>query len=74
MAIGRGNGRPDYTRGSSLASSLQSQPEVDTSYDFSRHVDEGYHSLSGSSLVNQSVQTISWGFAVLRPSATVEAS
>ena len=57
MAGGRGNGRPDYSRRTSLASSLQSQPEADTKYDFSRHIDEGYHSLSGSSLINQSVQT-----------------
>ena len=57
MAGGRGNGRPDYNRRTSLASSLQSQPEADTKYDFSRHFDEGYHSLSGSSLINQSVQT-----------------
>ena len=57
MAGGRGNGRPDYNRRTSLASSLQSQPEADTKYDFSRNFDEGYHSLSGSSLINQSVQT-----------------
>ena len=57
MAGGRGNGRPDYNRRTSLASSLQSQPEADTKYDFSRHLDEGYYSLSGSSLINQSVQT-----------------
>ena len=59
MAVGRSAGRPDSTRRISLVSKLQSQPEVDTKYDFSRHVDEGYHSLSGSSLVNQSVQTFS---------------
>ena len=57
MAGGRGNGRPDYNRRTSLASSLQSQPEADTKYDFSKNFDEGYHSLSGSSLINQSVQT-----------------
>ena len=57
MAGGRGNGKPDYNRRTSLASSRQSQPEADTNYDFSRHFDEGYHSLSGSSLINQSVQT-----------------
>ena len=57
MAGGRGNGKPDYNRRTSLASSLQSQPEADTNYDFSRNFDEGYHSLSGSSLINQSVQT-----------------
>lgn len=45
-------GRPDYRRGSSN-STIKSQPEADRRYDFSRHVDEGYHSLSGSSLVNQ---------------------
>jgi len=45
-------GRPDYRRGSSN-STIKSQPEADKRYDFSRHVDEGYHSLSGSSLVNQ---------------------
>lgn len=45
-------GRPDYRRDSSN-STIKSQPEADRRYDFSRHVDEGYHSLSGSSLVNQ---------------------
>lgn len=45
-------GRPDYRRGSSN-STIKSQPEADRRYDFSRHVDEGYYSLSGSSLVNQ---------------------
>ena len=49
-----------HSRRSSLASKLQSQPEVDTKYDFSRHVDEGYHSLSGSSLA-RSVQTFPRG-------------
>ena len=45
-------GRPDYRRGSSN-STIKSQFEADKKYDFSRHVDEGYHSLSGSSLANQ---------------------
>ena len=45
-------GRPDYRRGSSN-STVKSQPDAERRYDFSRHVDEGYHSLSGSSLANQ---------------------
>ena len=52
---GRATGRPDYNRRTSAAMKLPSQPDMDTRYDYARHVDEGYHSLSGSSLVNQSV-------------------
>lgn len=55
VAGGRATGRPDYNRRTSAVMKLPSQPEMDTRYDYSRHVDEGYHSLSGSSLVNQSV-------------------
>lgn len=62
MAGGVGTGGSDYARRTRLASSLHSQPEADTKYDYFRHVDEGYHSLSGSSLINQSVpKLLSWG-------------
>ena len=62
MAGGVGTRRPDYARRTPLASSLHSQPEADTKYDYFGHVDEGYHSLSGSSLINQSVPNLfSWG-------------
>lgn len=45
-------GRPDYPR-ESPNSIIKSQSERERKYDFSRQIDEGYHSLSGSSLVNQ---------------------
>lgn len=53
-------GRPDFRRGSSN-STARSRPEEEKRYDFSRHADEGYGSLSGSSLANQQSVTISIG-------------
>lgn len=48
--------RPEYARRGNSNSSVRSRPDSDRRYDFSsRFVDEGYHSLSGSSLANQSV-------------------
>ena len=64
VAGGRATGRPDCNRRTSAAMKLPSQPEMDTRYDHSRHVDEGYHSLSGSSLVNQSVHKVFFGFTI----------
>ncbi len=50
------SGRPEYVRRGSSNSTIRSRPEPDRRHDFSsRFVDEGYHSLSGSSLTNQSV-------------------
>lgn len=49
--------RPDYTRRGSSNSMARSPLDVDTKYDFSRHQDEGYYSISEANPVNyQSVQ------------------
>ena len=52
MAYRGSAGRPDYRRENSN-SMAKSQIEEERPYDFSRQIDEGYHSLSGSSLMNQ---------------------
>lgn len=44
--------RPDYSRHGSSNATIKSSAGFDRTYDFSRNVDEGYHSLSGSSLSN----------------------
>lgn len=44
--------RPDYSRRGSSSTTIKSPPSYDRTYDLSRNIDEGYHSLSGSSLVN----------------------
>lgn len=44
--------RPDYSRRGSSSTTIRSPPSSDRAYDLSRNIDEGYHSLSGSSLVN----------------------
>lgn len=49
------SGRPDYLRRGTSNSTLKSRQDSDVRYDFSRQIDEGYHSLSGSSLGYQSV-------------------
>lgn len=41
--------RPDYSRRGSSSATIKSPARLDRTYDFSRNVDEGYHSLSGSS-------------------------
>ena len=58
--------RPDYARRGSSVSTVKSPTEVEPKYDFSRHQDEGYYSLSGASnLANyqsvQAFQRISFG-------------
>lgn len=48
--------RPGYARRGNSSSTVRSRPDSDRRHDFSsRFIDEGYHSLSGSSLANQSV-------------------
>ena len=42
--------RPDPSRHNPSITSTNLPPSLDRKYDFSRHFDEGYHSLSGSSL------------------------
>lgn len=42
--------RPGNTRRGSSATTIKSRPERERKYDFSRQIDEGYHSLSGSSI------------------------
>ncbi|KAL8649641.1 MAG: hypothetical protein Q9210_004282 [Variospora velana] len=42
--------RPDYSRRGSSNATIKSSAGFDRTYNFSRNVDEGYHSLSGSSL------------------------
>ncbi|KAI4138834.1 MAG: hypothetical protein L6R39_006583 [Caloplaca ligustica] len=44
--------RPDYSRRGSSNATVKSPAGFDRTYDFSRNFDEGYHSLSGSSLSN----------------------
>lgn len=44
--------RPDFTRRGSSISTVRSPVDVDTKYDFSRHQDEGYHSISETNSVN----------------------
>ena len=47
---------PDNARRGSSNLAVRSRPDSDRRHDFSsRFIDEGYHSLSGSSLANQSV-------------------
>lgn len=49
--------RPDDARRDISTTSINLPPAFDRKYDFSRHFDEGYHSLSGSSLSsNRSVE------------------
>ena len=56
MVHERTSERPDYVRHDSSNSTARSRPESDRRHDFSsRFIDEGYHSLSGSSIGNQSV-------------------
>lgn len=45
-------GRPEHSRRGSSGTTIKSPPGVDRKYDFSRNIDEGYHSLSGSSISN----------------------
>lgn len=42
--------RPDYSRRGSSNATIKPSAGFDRTYEFSRNVDEGYHSLSGSSL------------------------
>ncbi|KAI4258211.1 MAG: hypothetical protein L6R42_005230 [Xanthoria sp. 1 TBL-2021] len=42
--------RPDPSKHNPSITSTNLPPALDRKYDFSRHIDEGYHSLSGSSL------------------------
>lgn len=42
--------RPDPSRRNLSITSTNLPPSLDRKYDFSRHIDEGYHSFSGSSL------------------------
>lgn len=52
--------RPGYTRQGSSHSTIRSRPDSDRRHGLSsRFIDEGYHSLSGSSLANQSVYACS---------------
>lgn len=44
--------RPDHSRRGSSNATAKLSAGFDRPYDFSRNVDEGYHSLSGSSLSN----------------------
>ncbi|KAL8930163.1 MAG: hypothetical protein Q9208_000780 [Pyrenodesmia sp. 3 TL-2023] len=44
--------RPEYSRRGSSNTTIKSSAGFDRTYDFSRNIDEGYHSLSGSSLSN----------------------
>ncbi|KAI4210701.1 MAG: hypothetical protein LQ351_006477 [Letrouitia transgressa] len=44
--------RPGNTRRGSSTTTIKSRPEGERKYDFSRQIDEGYHSLSGSSISN----------------------
>jgi hypothetical protein len=44
--------RPDYSRRGSSQATIKPAPELPTKYDFSRHHDEGYYSLSGPSPAN----------------------
>ena len=56
--------RPEYARQGSSNSIVRSRPDSDRRHDFSsRFIDEGYHSLSGSSLANQSVYACSFGLS-----------
>ena len=56
--------RPEYARQGSSNSIVRSRPGSDRRHDFSsRFIDEGYHSLSGSSLANQSVYACSFGLS-----------
>lgn len=49
--------RPDPSKHNPSITSTNLPPALDRKYDFSRHIDEGYHSLSGSSLSsNRSVK------------------
>lgn len=54
--------RPDYTRRGSSIATVRSPVDVDTKYDFSRHQDEGYYSISETKPVNyQSVPAFLFG-------------
>lgn len=54
-----GFGRPNIARRGSSQATIKPIPEVHGKYDFSRHHDEGYYSLSGASPVNhQSVSAL----------------
>ena len=56
--------RPEYARHRSSNMTVRSRPGSDRRHDFSsRFVDEGYHSLSGSSIANQSVYASSFGLS-----------
>lgn len=44
--------RPEDSRRGSSSTTIRSPPSYDRAYNLSRNIDEGYHSLSGSSLVN----------------------
>lgn len=61
--------RPDYIRRGSSQVTIKPAPEVNSKYDFSRHHDEGYYSLSaGSSANHQSVFTFFSSHPILRRS------
>jgi len=47
----------DCSRRRSSAATLRLSPDIDSKWDGFRHKDEGYHSLSGSGIANQSVVT-----------------
>lgn len=50
--------RPDYARRGSSQATIKPAPAAHAKYDFARHHDEGYYSLSGASSANyQSVST-----------------
>lgn len=44
--------RPDYSRRGSSNTTIKSSAGFDRAYDFSKNIDEGYHSLSGSSFAS----------------------
>ncbi len=56
--------RPDYARRGSSQATIKPAPELPTKYDFSRHHDEGYYSLSGPSLANYQSVSVSFSHRV----------
>lgn len=63
--------RPAYERRGSSQATIKPIPEVQPKYDFSRHHDEGYYSLSGASSANH--QSVSALFSLHRMRSFVRA-